>query len=202
MLVDVKETLGFVLTDKEGRFTIAVPDEESSLIFTLDEYEKATVQVGKKRLEFDTFKAVEKYEDRTINLMYGTQKESRLVTAVETVRGEQIENVPVMFQNAAIAGLMMGVQSIQTTGLPGADNASLYVRGQRSWRSSSPVAYVDGHLRSFSLDPHEIESISVYKDAGSLSILGLRGANGAFMATTRRGKEGKPVIRFNAQLSL
>lgn len=204
VLVDVKETLGFVLTDKEGRFTIAVPDEESSLIFTLDEYEKATVQVGKKRdLSLTLFKAVEKYEDRTINLMYGTQKESRLVTAVETVRGEQIENVPVMFQNAAIAGLMMGVQSIQTTGLPGADNASLYVRGQRSWRSSSPVAYVDGHLRSFSLlDPHEIESISVYKDAGSLSILGLRGANGAFMATTRRGKEGKPVIRFNAQLSL
>ena len=199
VLVDVKETLGFVLTDKEGRFTIAVPDEESSLIFTLDEYEKATVQVGKKRdLSLTLFKAVEKYEDRTINLMYGTQKESRLVTAVETVRGEQIENVPVMFQNAAIAGLMMGVQSIQTTGLPGADNASLYVRGQRSWRSSSPVAYVDGHLRSFSLlDPHEIESISVYKDAGSLSILGLRGANGAFMATTRRGKEGKPVIRFN-----
>ena len=119
VLVDVKETLGFVLTDKEGRFTIAVPDEESSLIFTLDEYEKATVQVGKKRdLSLTLFKAVEKYEDRTINLMYGTQKESRLVTAVETVRGEQIENVPVMFQNAAIAGLMMGVQSIHTTGLP------------------------------------------------------------------------------------
>lgn len=71
---------------------------------------------------------------------------------------------------------MMGVQSIQTTGLPGADNANLYVRGQRSWRSGSPVAFVDGRLRSFSLiDPHEIESISVYKDAGSLSILGLRG---------------------------
>lgn len=68
---------------------------------------------------------------------------------METVGGEQIENIPVMFQNAAIAGLMMGVQSIQTTGLPGADNASLYVRGQRSWRSGSPVAYVDGHLRSF-----------------------------------------------------
>lgn len=204
VLVDVKETLGFVLTDKDGRFTIAVPNEESSLIFTLDDYEKATVQIGKKRdLQLTLLKAVEKREDRTVHLMYGTQKESRLVTAVETVGGEQIENIPVMFQNAAIAGLMMGVQSIQNTGLPGADNASLYIRGQRSWRSGSPVAFVDGHLRSFSLlDPHEIESISVLKDAGSLSILGLRGANGAFMATTRRGKEGKPVIRFNAQLSL
>ena len=204
VLVDVKETLGFVLTDKEGRFTIAVPNEESSLIFTLNEYEKATVQVGKNRnFRLTLLKAVEKHEDKTIHLMYGSQKQSRLITAVETVSGEQIENVPVMFQNAAIAGLMMGVQSIQTTGLPGADNASLYVRGQRSWRSGSPVAYVDGRPRSFSLlDPHEIESISVYKDAGSLSILGLRGANGAFMATTRRGKEGKPVIRFNAQLSI
>ena len=204
VLVDVKETLGFVLTDKEGRFTIAVPNEESSLIFTLNEYEKATVLVGKNRnFRLTLLKAVEKHEDKTIHLMYGSQQQSRLITAVETVSGEQIENVPVMFQNAAIAGLMMGVQSIQTTGLPGADNASLYVRGQRSWRSGSPVAYVDGRPRSFSLlDPHEIESISVYKDAGSLSILGLRGANGAFMATTRRGKEGKPVIRFNAQLSI
>ncbi|WP_333697561.1 carboxypeptidase-like regulatory domain-containing protein, partial [Bacteroides congonensis] len=203
VLVDVKETLGFVLTDKDGRFTIAVPNEESSLIFTLEDYEKATVQIGKKRdLRLTLLKAVEKHEDRTVQLMYGTQKESRLVTAVETVGGEQIENIPVMFQNAAISGLMMGVQSIQTTGLPGADNASLYVRGQRSWRSGSPVAFVDGRPRSFSLlDPHEIESISVFKDAGSLSILGLRGSNGAFMATTRRGKEGKPVIRFNAQLS-
>ena len=115
VLVDVKETLGFVLTDKDGRFTIAVPNEESSLIFTLEDYEKATVQIGKKRdLRLTLLKAVEKYEDRTVQLMYGTQKESRLVTAVETVGGEQIENIPVMFQNAAIFGLMMGVQSIQT----------------------------------------------------------------------------------------
>lgn len=204
VLVDVKETLGFVLTDKDGRFTIAVPNENATLLFTLDEYEKATVQIGKKReLNLTLFKAVEKREDRTIQLMYGSQKESRLVSAVETVGGDQLEDIPVMFQNAALAGLMMGVQTIQTTGLPGADNASLYVRGQRSWRSGSPIAFVDGRPRSFSLiDPHEIESISVYKDAGSQSILGLRGANGAFMATTRRGKEGKPVIRFNAQLSI
>ena len=86
VLVDVKETLGFVLTDKDGRFTIAVPNEESSLIFTLEDYEKATVQIGKKRdLCLTLLKAVEKYEDRTVQLMYGTQKESRLVTAVETV---------------------------------------------------------------------------------------------------------------------
>ena len=119
VLVDVKETLGFVLTDKEGRFTIAVPNEESSLIFTLNEYEKATVQVGKNRnFRLTLLKAVEKHEDKTIHLMYGSQKQSRLITAVETVSGEQIENVPVMFQNAAIAGLMMGVQSIQTTEIP------------------------------------------------------------------------------------
>ena len=204
VLVDVKETLSFVLTDKEGCFTIAVPNEESCLIFTLDEYERTTVQVGKSRnMQLTLLRKVERYEDNLVHLMYGSQRESRLVTAVETVKGEQLEDIPVMFQNAAIAGLMMGVQSIQTTGLPGADNANLYVRGQRSWRSGSPVAFVDGRLRSFSLiDPHEIESISVYKDAGSLSILGLRGANGAFMATTRRGKEGRPIIRFNAQLSL
>lgn len=204
VLVDVKETLAFVLTDKEGRFTITVPNEESTLMFFLDGYERANIQVGKKReVKVTLLATVEKREDRTIHLMYGTQKESRLISAVETVSGEQLEDNPAMFQNAAIAGLMMGVQSIQTTGLPGADNANLYVRGQRSWRSGSPVAFVDGRLRSFSLlDPHEIESISVYKDAGSLSVLGLRGANGAFMATTRRGIEGKPVIRFNAQLSV
>lgn len=204
VLVDVKETLDFVLTDKEGRFTITVPNDESNLLFSLDEFEKVTVQVGKRReFKITLPNAVQKREDKLIQLMYGTQKESKLITAVETVRGEQLENIPVMFQNVGLAGLMSGVQSIQSTGLPGADNASLYVRGQRSWSSGSPVAFVDGRLRSFSLlDPHEIETISVYKDAGSLAVLGLRGANGAFMATTRRGKEGKPIIRFNAQLSL
>lgn len=202
VLVDVKETLSFVLTDKEGNFTITVPNEESSLIFTLENYKKTTVRIGKNRdIRLTLLKEIKKHEDNLVNLMYGQQKESRLLSAVETVKGEQLEDIPVMFQNAALAGLMMGVQSIQSTGMPGADNASLYVRGQRSWRSSSPAVFVDGHLRSFSLlDPHEIESISVLKDAGSLSILGLRGANGAFMVTTRRGKEGKPVIRFNTQL--
>lgn len=119
-----------------------------------------------------------------------------------TVEGSTLTDLPVTYMNTALSGMVPGVATSQNSGAPGSDYSWLYVRGQRSWRNSTPVIMLDGHVRDFSiLDPYEIDQISVYKDAGALAVLGLRGANGAIMATTRRGKEGRPVLKFNTQIS-
>ncbi|MFR9251299.1 MAG: TonB-dependent receptor plug domain-containing protein [Alistipes shahii] len=102
-------------------------------------------------------------------------------------------DLPTNYANTALSGMIPGIATSQNSGAPGSDYSWLYVRGLRSWRNSTPLIMLDGHVRDFSiLDPNEIDQISVYKDAGALAVLGLRGSNGAIMATTRRGKEGTP----------
>lgn len=202
VLVDLKESLTFTLTDQKGNFTITVPGGQSSLIFALDGFNTNTVSVGNEQNLNIKLLSRQGKEDQEIILMYGKQKESLITSAVSTVKGNELEGKPVMFQNAALTGLMPGVLTIQESGAPGQDNATLYLRGRRSWRNRNPLVFVDGHLRDFSLvDPHEIDQISAYKDAGALAVFGLRGGNGALMATTRRGKEGRPTLKFNSQLS-
>jgi TonB-linked SusC/RagA family outer membrane protein len=204
VLVDLKESLTFTLTDADGNFTISVPGDNAELVFNLEGYSPLLVKVGKEReLKIMLTPKVKTYEDKEIYLMYSKQKKSKITSAVATIEGKDIENAPVMFLNAAISGKMMGLLTIQESGLPGSDDASVYLRGRRSWQNRNPLVFVDGHRRPMSLiDFHEIDQISAYKDAGSLAVLALRGGNGAIMATTKRGKEGRPLLKFNAQLSI
>lgn len=92
---------------------------------------------------------------------------------------------------------MTGISSVQYSGEPGADAADIYVRGVATWQDASPLIQVDGVERDMSqIDPNEIESITVLKDASATAVFGVRGANGVILITTKRGAEGKAKYSF------
>lgn len=99
---------------------------------------------------------------------------------------------------------MTGLTTVQYSGEPGADAAEIFIRGKATWENSSPLIQVDGVDRESmsDIDPNEIESISILKDASATAVFGIRGANGVILITTKRGKEGKAKISFTTSASV
>jgi len=205
VLIDLIESMTFAITDKQGAFTIKVPEKNSELQFSLTGYQNSRLKVQDERQLEIKLSPQLKEVDKNVELLYGvTQKESLITSAISTIWGEELEGTAAHQLSQALTGRIPGL-TIYTSGgaTPGSESVSRYMRGQRSWQSHSPYSFVDGRIRPYTdINPYEIEQISVYKDAGAGAVLGLRGSNGAMMITTRRGKEGRPILKFNSQLSI
>lgn len=135
---------------------------------------------------------------------YGVQKKVTVTGAISSVKAEDLTRTSVSTVSNVLAGQMTGVSSIQTSGEPGADAATIYLRGKATFESgnATPLIQVDGVERSIDdIDPEEIESITVLKDASATAVFGVRGANGVILITTKRGKEGKTSINFSTSVS-
>lgn len=139
---------------------------------------------------------------------YGTQKKVTITGAISSVKGEELTKTPVSSVSQVLAGQVTGISSIQTSGEPGSDAAQLYVRGKATFGDgdTSPLIQIDGVTMDASamndLDPEEIESISVLKDASATAVFGVEGANGVILVTTKRGKEGKTKISGSVSATL
>nr|WP_036877995.1 TonB-dependent receptor [Xylanibacter oryzae] len=134
---------------------------------------------------------------------YGVQKKVTVTGALSSVKGEDLVRTPVSSVNNVLAGQLSGVTSVQYSGEPGNDAASIFVRGQATFNNSSPLVQVDGVERSMNdVDPNEIESITVLKDASATAVFGVRGANGVILITTKRGQEGKAKISATTSFSI
>ncbi|SFN23105.1 TonB-linked outer membrane protein, SusC/RagA family [Chitinophaga sp. YR627] len=128
---------------------------------------------------------------------YGQQKKITAVGAQSTIRAEDLK-LPAANLTNAIAGRVAGIIGVQRSGQPGYDNAEIYIRGISTFTSSSPLVLVDGVERDFAnVDPEDIASFSILKDASATAVYGVRGANGVILIQTKQGKVGKPLI--NAQ---
>ena len=114
------------------------------------------------------------------------------------MKGEDLLKTPAASMSNVLSGQITGISSVQYSGEPGADEADLYVRGIATWNNAKPLIQVDGVEREFSqIDPNEVESITVLKDASATAVFGVRGANGVILITTKRGAEGKAKISFS-----
>lgn len=134
---------------------------------------------------------------------YGVQKKVTVTGAISSVKGDELVKTPVTSVNNVLAGQLSGVTTVQYSGEPGADAANVYVRGQGTWNNSAPLIQVDGVERSMSdIDPEDIESITVLKDASATAVFGVRGANGVVLITTKRGTEGTPKIDVSTSFSM
>ena len=134
---------------------------------------------------------------------FGTQTKQTLVGAIESIKGESLQQVgSVSTISEALQGAIPGLTAISSNGKPGADAAALYLRGRSSWQGDgSPLTLVDGIERDINnLDPNEIATISVLKDASATAVYGVRGANGVILVTTKRGKIGKPKFNFTTNI--
>lgn len=134
---------------------------------------------------------------------YGVQKKVTMTGAVASVKADDILRTPVGSVSNVLGGQMTGLTTVQYSGEPGADAADIFVRGKATWADSSPLVQVDGVERSMTdIDPNEIESITVLKDASATAVFGIRGANGVILITTKRGKEGRAKVSFTTSASV
>ena len=134
---------------------------------------------------------------------YGVQKKVSVTGAISSVNGSELTKTPTGSVSNMLSGQMAGLTTVQYSGEPGSDAASIFVRGQATFNNSSPLIQVDGVERDFNeIDPNEIESISILKDASATAVFGVRGANGVVLITTKRGKEGKAKISISTSASI
>jgi len=200
----IKGTTVGTFADIDGYYTIeTAPDAElefSSIGFLTRSVKVNGQAVLDVILESDT----ESIEE-TVVIAYGTRSKATVTGALSSVGTEELLKSPATSVTNMLAGSLPGVSAVQTSGQPGKDAATIYIRGSGSLDNSlaAPLILVDGVERDFSqIDPNEIESISILKDASSTAVFGVRGANGVVMVTTRRGSTGKPEISISTSLGL
>lgn len=196
-----KGTTNGTITDIDGNYKITVP-ANATLEFSYIGLETLAVKVnGKTVIDAQLKQSSEFQLDEVVAIGYGTVKRSELTSAVSSVKGDDIANIPVTDALQALNGKVAGLQITQAQGSPGAD-VKVRVRGGISiTQSNDPLYIVDGFpspdgLRV--LDPTDIESIDVLKDASATAIYGAAGANGVILITTKSGKEGKANINFDS----
>jgi TonB-linked SusC/RagA family outer membrane protein len=189
------------ISDVRGRFEIDVPDD-AVLVFSYISFQTQEVTVNSKNTAIEvTLLDDSKNLDAVVIVGYGTQKKSSVTAAISTLKGADIVNNPVANISNSLAGRIPGILAFQASGEPGADDATLSVRGVGTTQTSNnaPLTIVDGIPRPFSqINPNEIESVTVLKDAAAVAPYGLAGANGVILVTTKRGKAGKISLAYNS----
>ena len=195
--VTIKGTTTGAAADLDGNFTVAVSGEDAVLEVSALGYVTQEIRVGKQR----NFKVVLQEDaqslEATVVVAYGTQTKATVTGALTTIDTKALVKAPVADVTNVLAGQMPGVATVQETGQPGEDYAKIYIRGvgSLSESASSPLILVDGVERPLNtVDPNEIENLSILKDAASTAVFGVRGANGVIIVTTKRGDAGKPKI--------
>ena len=199
--VIVQGTLQGTVTDVDGNYEISVP-QGATLEFSCVGYMTQQVPVTGARLDV-TMQPDTRLIDESVVVAYGQQKKVTITGAVTAVGGETLMKSPVANVANALQGNLPGVSAVQPSGMPGADEPVIRIRGVGSLNSAEPLVLVDGVERPFSqLDPNEIESISVLKDASATAVFGVRGANGVILVTTKRGEVGKASVTASASAAM
>ncbi|MBC6491614.1 SusC/RagA family TonB-linked outer membrane protein [Flavihumibacter stibioxidans] len=212
--VVVKGTSTGTTTKDDGTYSITIPADARILVISGIGYADLEQRIGAGNIINVAMTSSDKALQEVVVVGYGTQKKADLTGAIATVKGPELENRPFTSVDKALQGMVPGLQSVSASGAPGANQAIL-IRGVSSiTASNSPLWVIDGvpinsgdasrlqtsaNLLS-TLNPNDIESISVLKDAASQSIYGSRAANGVIIVTTKKGKSGKTKFRFDTEI--
>lgn len=195
-------TLG-TITNADGEYSLANVPENSQITISFIGYQSISLPANAKALGKIVMKEDNELLDEVVVVGYGTQSKARVTGSIASLKKEQIKDMPVTSFEQAIAGQMPGVQVMQQSGTPGS-GSSIKVRGASSITAgTNPLIVIDGFPMTTSntatlLNPEDIESIEVLKDASSAAIYGSRGANSVIVVTTKKGKEGKTNINAKA----
>lgn len=189
--VVVKGTTNGTITDFDGNFELSGVSKGATLEISFVGFATQTITFNGQAINV-VLKEDNEMLDELVVVGYGVQKKANLTGSVASINAEALESRAVASVSAAMAGTMPGVTSIQTSGAPGAQTGSITIRGKNSINAASPLVIVDGVPGSMNnIDPQDIESISVLKDAASAAIYGVQAANGVILITTKKGKSGQ-----------
>lgn len=193
------------LTDTDGAYTIDVASSDK-LVFTFIGMEDQIVEVGsQKTINVIMSEKVDELEEVTV-VAFGKQKKESVISSITTVKPSELK-VPSSNLTTALAGRIAGMISYQRSGEPGQDDANFFVRGVTSFSyARGPLVLIDGMEMSSAdlarLQPDDIASFSILKDAAASAQYGARGANGVILVTTKGGAEGKAKIYFRYETSI
>jgi TonB-linked SusC/RagA family outer membrane protein len=193
-----------VSTDIDGNFTLNVK-LPTTLTLTYVGCRPKTVRVDKPTTSLKiTMETSSQSLEEVVVVGYGTQKKETLTGSVAAITAETIQQTAAANLTTALAGRLPGLTTLQTSGMPGADDVVMYLRGAATTNGTSPLILIDGVPREdiSSIDPNEVQSISILKDASATAVFGVRGANGVILVTTRRGETGKASVSVSANYSL
>ncbi|MDR1666799.1 MAG: TonB-dependent receptor [Bacteroidales bacterium] len=203
--VIVRGTSIGAVTDINGEYTLTVPSDTSVLQFSFVGYQKQNIAVGKRKIIPVTLSEEAASLEEVTIVAFGAQKKESVVASVTTINPAELK-VPSSNLTTAFAGQMAGIIAYQRSGEPGQDNADFFVRGITTFgTNTNPLILIDGIELTTTdlarLQPDDIASFSVMKDATATALYGARGANGVILVTTKQGKEGPAKISLRVENS-
>ena len=197
-------TVNSVESHDGGKYSINILNRSAQLSFTAVGYKSLTVTVGDREIVDVVLQDSITDLNQVVVVGFGTQKKASVVGAISTVKPSQLQMTPSRSLSNNLAGLVPGIIAVQRSGDPWHSNSDFWIRGISTFGGNSrPLVLVDGVERSLNdIDPEEIESFSVLKDAAASAVYGVRGANGVIMIATKRGKMGPPVVSARVERSI
>jgi TonB-linked SusC/RagA family outer membrane protein len=199
----LKGTTNGILSDASGKYILNNVPKDATLIFSFIGMTTQEIQSG-DRVQIDVvLKEAAIGLEEVVVVGYGVQKKVNLTGSVASVSTKELENRPITQASQSLAGLVTGVSVSQGLGAPGNDGSEIRIRGIGTFSSAGkdPLVLIDGLAASINdIDPNNIKSISVLKDAASAAIYGTRAANGVILIETKRGQKGKLQISYDNYL--
>ena len=191
-------------TDVDGNFTLEIQPEYKSFSVVSLGYETETFEIG-NRTRFDLVLRPESSKiDEVVIVAYGTQRKISVTGALSSVGNDELKQAPVSNFSTTLAGRLPGLTVTQASGMPGDERVDLKLRGVSTYGDASPLILIDGVPRDdlSSVDAHEVQDVTILKDAAATAVFGVRGANGVILVTTQRGRAGKADVSISAEYGI
>ncbi|QNK61606.1 TonB-dependent receptor [Pedobacter sp. PAMC26386] len=200
--IQVKGTQKSTQTDANGRYKIQA-DGTSELVFTAIGFTTQTLKTGNNGTLDVKLQATSTGLNEIVVVGYGTQKKVNVIGSIATINSKSLENRPLTNLSSGLAGLSAGIAVNQGSGKPGSDEATIRIRGAGTLNNNNPLVIIDGIAGTMdAVNPNDVESISLLKDAAAASIYGSLAANGVILITTKKGTSNKLSVNYSSLFSL
>lgn len=203
--IKIENSNNGTIADSYGRFSLKNIKNGDILVVSLIGYQTQRITISSSKELIITLKEDNQGLDEVVVVGLGVQKKASVIGAISSVSTKELKQSPVANISNALAGRLPGLIAVQRSGTQGNDGATLYIRGVSTLNGTSPLVVVDGvEGRTLAdIEPSDIESVSILKDATATAVYGIRGANGVILITSRRGSSLKaPAISFTSQYGM
>ena len=202
--VVVKGTKMGTVTNIDGVYTLGSVPVDGVLVFSFIGMKTVEASIEGKSVLDVVMKPDLTEIDEVVVVGYGTQEKISVTGSVSDIKNDEIKESPSPNIVGALSGRLPGVTTVQSSGRPGAEGYSIYLRGVSTTNTATPLILIDGVPRDnlTELDPNEVESFTVLKDASATAVFGVRGANGVILITTRQGTNKKPSVSYTYEFGL